>query len=582
MNENEFDLDFDFEKEYGIDPPKEEPAPPAAEPEDEFDLNDILGTDFAEGGDLFNSEFEPEFDYGPETEEYLPVDDSPVMEPVAEEPPVMEEEIPETSMPELEEEPQEKPARRPRPERSGAEGEQRPRKPMSPMRKFKNETLPLLIAGAAAILIVIFVIGSLSRVIGNLGSGNDTEMSGETTKTQEQLEQEAADRLLYEAAELAQSYDFDSAIAKLESFTGSTEKYPEVSTQLSAYRQTKATLIAHNDPSAIPNFSFHVLIADPSRAFTNESYGKAYNMNFVTIDEFQKILEQLYANNYVLVDMDDFISETVNGDTVTYAAKSLYLPDGKKPFMLTETYGYLNFMVDSDNDGEADKNGGGFASRLVLQNGEVKAEMVNSAGETVVGDYALVPVLNNFIEQHPDFSYQGARALLATTGYNGIFGYRTQKSVIDSKGQEYYDQQVAAAKQVVQALQAEGYEIGCYTYNNVDYGDLAASAIQEDIDTWVNEMLPITGAVDKLVYARNSDISAAGAYSGSKYNVLAGAGFRYFISNGNSPSAKVNNEYVRQNRIMVTGTLMAHAATIYNNYFDAKTVLNSLRGNVPQ
>ena len=44
----------------------------------------------------------------------------------------------------------------------------------------------------------------------------------------------------------------------------------------------------------------------------------------------------------------------------------------------------------------------------------------------------------------------------------------------------------------------------------------------------------------------------------------------------------MNNEYVRQNRIMVTGTLMAHASTIYNNYFDAKTVLNSQRGNVPQ
>ena len=74
-----------------------------------------------------------------------------------------------------------------------------------------------------------------------------------------------------------------------------------------------------------------------------------------------------------------------------------------------------------------------------------------------------------------------------------------------------------------------------------------------------------------------------GSYSGSKYNVLYGeGGIRYFISNGTSPSGEVTSSYVRQKRIMVTGTYMAHTPTLYNYYFDAKAVLNSTRGNVPQ
>ena len=326
-----------------------------------------------------------------------------------------------------------------------------------------------------------------------------------------------------------------------------------------------------------------MLIADPSRAFKDETYGGSYNKNFVTIDEFEAILNQLYENDYVLVDMDSFINENNTGDKTTYESKTLYLPEGKKPIMITETYGYLQFMVDSNEDGEPDKNGGGFASRLVIDdNGEIKAEMVDADGNTVVGNYALVPILNDFIEAHPDFSYQGSRAIIATTGYSGIFGYRTMKSVIESKGQEYYDEQVEGAQKIAEALKADGYEIACYTYENVDYGKINADSIQADLDKWNEEVTSIIGPVDILVYAKESDISSTGSYTGSRYTILDAEGFRYFITSGSKPTATVAGSYVRQVRLMVTGTQMAHAASTYTNYFDAKSVLNSQRGNVPQ
>ena len=600
MNEKDFDLDFDFEKEYGFDTPEDTPA---QQLDEDFDLKALLESEFGEEAAQFTSEYESDFDYGPETVDYaqdegMMLTEAPVEEVAApekdyfdadlpeemmnaqplpvEEPAMPEEAPPEEALPEEalpEETPVRKPVRRER------------RKPVSPMRRFKNETLPLIIAGVTALLLLFFIGGSVGRLIGKIRTSNESALkASEAAVSEAERQDKEAQDLLAEAALLAAGYDYDTAIAKLEGFNGNKEKYPDMEIRLSEYKQQQSLLVAHNDPGAIPNLAFHVLVADPSRTWTNQDYGGQYNRNFVTTDEFERILEQLYNNGYVLVDMDCFIAETVTGETVTYSSKPIYLPDGKKPVMITETMvNYYNYMIDGNEDGAPDKDGAGFATKLVVQNGEVKAAMVNNAGETVIGNYDLVPILEDFIDKHPDFSYHGSRALLAVSGHEGIFGYRTQKSVIDSKGQAYYDSEVAAAKEVVAALKEAGYEFASYTYADQAYGKWDATTIQKDISKWTAEVLPLLGTCDTLVYAKTSDISPNGDYTTSKFNVLYGAGFRYFISHTTGdPSCKIAGNYVRQLRIMVTGTQMAHASNTYAKYFDSQSVLNSTRGNVPQ
>ena len=584
MNENEFNLDFDFEKEDGFDMPKDEPLP---EVDEDFDLDAILAEHFTEEELLLGGEYTNDFDYGPELEDLGselpstdPLDDPYLAQLVAEDPiPELSGEFPAEDLPTGETPAEETPAEKQQP----AAGD-KPRKPVSPIRKFKNEMMPLIILGVSALLILIFIIGAAGRAITAARNENDAALNASESQMSEaqRLENEAKE-LLSDAAALAAGYDYQGAIDLLNTFSGDASKFAEIDLRKSEYEMAKSQLVAHNDPGEVANLSFHVLIADPSRAFKDETYGGSYNKNFVTIDEFEAILNQLYENDYVLVDMDSFINENNTGDKTTYESKTLYLPEGKKPIMITETYGYLQFMVDSNEDGEPDKNGGGFASRLVIDdNGEIKAEMVDADGNTVVGNYALVPILNDFIEAHPDFSYQGSRAIIATTGYSGIFGYRTMKSVIESKGQEYYDEQVEGAQKIAEALKADGYEIACYTYENVDYGKINADSIQADLDKWNEEVTSIIGPVDILVYAKESDISSTGSYTGSRYTILDAEGFRYFITSGSKPTATVAGSYVRQVRLMVTGTQMAHAASTYTNYFDAKSVLNSQRGNVPQ
>ena len=87
------------------------------------------------------------------------------------------------------------------------------------------------------------------------------------------------------------------------------------------------------------------------------------------------------------------------------------LPPDKKPFVLSQDdVSYYHYM-----------DGDGMASRLVLdENGDVKAEYVEEDGTVSVGDYDLVPLLDSFIDEHPDFSYHGRKGILAMTGYNGV------------------------------------------------------------------------------------------------------------------------------------------------------------------
>ena len=452
------------------------------------------------------------------------------------------------------------------------------RRKLSRERIIKEVYLPPAILALTLILLVTFIGTAIGRSI-RINKEQQAAIQASQEAASNALAKEAQE-LVARADILAQGYDYDAAIAVLDSFSADKTQSQPILDAYNAYTQAKSQLKPIDSPSSIPNLSFHCLIADPSRAFSDKDFGKSYNQNYVTIDEFSKILEQLYANNYVLVDFDSFIVETVGADgKTTYSTQAIYLPEGKKPIMLTETLvNYETFSIDSDGDWEADKGGDGFASKLVVKDGKIVNEYVDAQGNVLYGAYDLVPILEEFIAKHPDFCYQGARATLAVSGEDGVFGYRIMHSAKTKKGEDYYNEQVAGAKAIAQALRDAGYTIACYTYANVSYGTLSATKIDVDLENWKKEVTPVLGEVPILVYAKASDISADGNYEGGKYNVLRKYGFSYFVSSANVPYAEVTVNYVRQSRIMVTGQQMTTKADIFAGYFDAKAVLNEQRG----
>ena len=59
-------------------------------------------------------------------------------------------------------------------------------------------------------------------------------------------------------------------------------------------------------------------------------------------------------------------------------------------------------------------DGDGFATKLVVDDeGKVRNEYVEDDGSISVGDYDMVPLIDRFVEKHPDFSYRGAKGIVA-------------------------------------------------------------------------------------------------------------------------------------------------------------------------
>ena len=449
-------------------------------------------------------------------------------------------------------------------------------------RYFREVVLPLGICAVAALFCLVFIAGAVShRVRANkeIKAANIAASNSMAEESKRIYDEYAA--LLLQAEEAANGCDYETAVALLDSFSGSTADYPDLLAVRNRYAEELSRMVVWNDPAQVLNLSFHVLIADASRAFADEEYGSSYQENFITTDEFSRILNQLYENGYMLVDFDDIIQTVTNSDgSVGYAARPLYLPTGKKPLMLTETNAnYYTYMVDSDEDGIADQGGAGFASRLIVDaSGNLTNELIDANGNTVTGAFDMVPILEEFIKAHPDFSYRNARAIIATSGYDGVVGYRINKSAQETLGAAAYNMEVAQAKKVAQALIARGYKLACYTYDNIDYNEETTANIQIDLHYWTEEIVPVIGATDILVYARNSDISDISDYSGDKYDLLKKTGFNFFLGVGSTSKwASVNKDNVRQFRMTVTGDQLLYTPEKYSDLFDASSVLSEVR-----
>lgn len=459
----------------------------------------------------------------------------------------------------------------------------RRRKRRNPIETFKEQYLPALIICVAFLLILVFTIGSVTRAIQHKKADalQKEQVRLSQQQAQEALENEVAD-LIKEAEAYAKDYDYVKAVETLDRFSGNMSKFPQMTDLRKQYEEAKQTMVLWEDNSKVLNLSFQLLIADPERAFRDETYGVSYKNNFVTTTEFANILQQLYENDYILISLDDIYHIETDELGQTYlSSKELYLPQGKKPVIITQTQvNYNTYMVDGDGDKLPDKDGDGFASKLIIDaNGNLTCEMVNSDGSVTTGAYDLVPILDSFVQTHEDFSYKGAKAVLAVTGYDGLFGYRTTKAAGNFFGEDKRQEEIDQASTVIQKLRETGYDIACYTYENIGYGDSEIDAIDADLSGWTTEVMPILQDVDIFVFAKSDIANASAIYSGEKYNKLAALGFKYFIGfcDNGTPWQIVTDSYVRQGRLMVTGSNLANNPTWFDGIFQVDAVLDSNR-----
>ena len=382
-------------------------------------------------------------------------------------------------------------------------------------------------------------------------------------------ETEAPDSVLKRASLMAAQYDYDGAIELLKTETD-YDNNEEAQMAVAEYEEIKGTLVRQN-VKEITHVFFHILMPDPSNALDESRWGKqagGYNSLMTTVDEFNKMLQSFYDKGYVLVRIHDMahIEKQADG-TEKMVEGDIMLPPGKKAMVMSEDdVCYYEYMV-----------GAAFADKMLVgEDGRPTTHIVKTDGTEDIGAYDLVPILDKFIDEHPDFSYKGGKAILAFTGYNGILGYRTDETYdpsFDKNAVGYgsamtpnpnIEADRAEAVKVLKALVADGYELSSHSWGHRDMGAIEMSSFKTDCNRWeknVNSLIKeATGEpCDIMIYPKGADVADWHGYSHSneRFDYMYKLGFRYFCNVDSSQYwVQVGDDYLRQGRRALDGLNM--------------------------
>lgn len=391
--------------------------------------------------------------------------------------------------------------------------------------------------------------------------------------------------LVAKADYVAAGYDYDKAIAMLKSAPYYNEQ-PLLAEKVAAYEQAQSELVVWKDNSKIRHVFFHSLIADTDRAFDGDFDSFNYNLYMTTISEFNAILEQMYARGYVLISPYDMVHEVTDENGTHFAYGKILLPEGKIPFLMSQDdVNYYAYMVSTD-DGHnnvpefVNKRCDGFAHKLVIgEDGYPTCEYLDKDGNIVTGDYDLVPLLEKFIQEHPDFSYRGARAMLGVTGFEGVFGYRTNPNYRAAMGDEAFEKEVADAQAVAQCLKDHGWLVVSHSYGHPAYGEISTERVETDSDRWEKTVQPIVGETDILIYPYGSDIYGWKPIpaDNEKFVTLYEDGYRYFFNVDSNIWNQLGDNHFRGGRLNLDGFVMYHRPWLLKDFFDVETVFDPNR-----
>ena len=455
-----------------------------------------------------------------------------------------------------------------------------------PLIRFVILCLLALTLLCSAVSCTVSAIGGLFK---GDGSKNDPPaVSGpiETTPPESTVPPETEpepDELLRQADFLAAGYDYDRAIAMLSS--SSKASSAEIQERISQYQAESEKLVKWHDMQNITHVFFHTLVVDNARCFDGDYTAAGYNQYMTTIPEFLKMMESMYERGYVLVSPYDVAYEYVDEDGKTRMKYGeIWLPEGKTPFVMSQDdvnyYGYMLGDVDPSYERPAvpHPDGDGFAHKIIIgEDGYPTCEYMDANGNILVGSYDLVPVLEDFIQEHPDFSYRGARAILGMTGYEGVFGYRTKPAYEDDLGTEVYKKECEDAKAVAQCLRDHGWILASHSYGHPAYGNVSAERVASDSEKWENTVQPIIGNCDIILYPNGSDIAGIGKYTfdNPKFKTLYEDGYRYFYNvDSNIAWQQLGEDYFRGGRRNLDGYRMWYTPKKVADLFDVSEVFD--------
>lgn len=464
-------------------------------------------------------------------------------------------------------------------------------------RRKKQVLICKVVIGSLILLIAVLgflvVKGNLDKKKSSSNSGSKTtEAVTEDGETQDQpavetgaeteKQAQAQTDVMAQAERRAAMYDYDGAIELLKSDSGFSGSQ-EMAAKVTEWETAKASLVEF-PLEQVTHVFYHTLIRDASLAFDGDSKEGGYNQVMTTIDEFNKITQSMYEKGYVMVSLHDMCKVNEDG---TVSRGKIMLPPDKKAFVLSQDdVSYYHYM-----------DGDGMATKLIIdENGKVKTEYKEADGSISVGDFDMIPLIDTFVEEHPDFSYHGAKGTIALTGYNGVLGYRTDNDYLTKEhldeyqekffqdnpdfNEESYRKEVEEATKVADAMKANGWEFASHTWGHINVTDASLEHLKTDTEKWLNYVKPIVGDTDLIIFAFGADLGDWQPYSSDneKFNYLKSVGFDIYCNVDSTQYwVQFGDNYMRQGRRNLDGYRMYYNPEMVADLFDASQVFDKAR-----
>jgi hypothetical protein len=304
---------------------------------------------------------------------------------------------------------------------------------------------------------------------------------------------------------------------------------------------------------------FHSLIVYPELCFTGDYMSEGYNKWMTTVSEFKAILDQLYDRGYVLIDIMDMFQQDGSGKVIR---KEIYLPEGTKPLLLSvDNVSYEDYRSED-----------GFATRLVLDENQEVATLVRTpeGEEIVTRDGDVMPILDDFVKYHPDFSWNNAKGVLGLNGYQGILGYRTNSSSPN------WEQEKTDAQPVVDALLSNGWRVANHSWSHSrSFSDMSITLddLIQDTERWEDEVGSITGPTP--IYITPFGIEFRPDDPRMRY--LVSRGYYIVCSVGSRAYYHIFDGFVLMERINIDGYKMNYARNALAPLIDVDKVYDPAR-----
>lgn len=366
---------------------------------------------------------------------------------------------------------------------------------------------------------------------------------------------QARQALLERAYSLAQGYYYTEALALLDQ--ADSLRNPQTEALRQEIAQKQAELVPYEGDQFYHIF-FHSLIVDTDRAFDGDYDSAGYDLYMTTVSEFKAMLPKLQAAGFILYDITDLV-EFRDGKAVR---REILLPPGKKPLVISvDDVNYYKYM-----------EGDGFAERLdVDETGRVVT--VVDGQPTYDGD--VMPILDQYVAEHPEFSWQGAKGVVAITGYEGAFGYRiTDLEDYDAETQAWMLQKT---QDVAEALRGSGWQIACHSYTHNQYwSDRTITDQQEqyDIGRWKRDIAPYVGETNIFI----SPFGVSFADDDPRLLYLKEQGFTIYCPVEANMTTRWENGMLFQGRLNLDGLVMKdYPERVKRFFFDPADLLDPAR-----